>query len=125
MGKIFNTPLDMWETHKLMSDIKNSHIHKALEYQKKFNNPYKYANMGYKPQQPYYTLGQKIVRKLTPNSPLAKKPASKVVAGGPIKFYKPKPIRKETVFTRMGDRVKEKIDDIKEGLADFFFGEMQ
>ena len=123
MGKIFNTPLDMWESHKFMKDIQNSYIHKAIEYHKKITNPYKYANMGYKPQQPYYTLGQKIARKLTPSGHIKIKP-KKQIGGGPIKGFYPKQV-KNNVFTRMCDSIKKKYYDIKEGLADFFFGEMQ
>ena len=124
MGKIFNTPRDMWETHKLMSELKNSHIHRAIEYTRIKNNPYKYANVGYNPQQPYISLGQKIIKKLTPNGKIAKKISQKAV-GGPVRCYVPPKTKKNTIFTRIGENIKDRIHYIKEDLADFFFGEMQ
>ena len=64
MGKIFNTPLDMWRTHQLMQDIKNSPSHQAFLYQKKYNNPYKHAISGYFPPQPKTNIFKKTNSKV-------------------------------------------------------------
>ena len=60
MGKIFNTPLDMWDTHQLMKEVKNSYGHKYAEYKRA--QRYQYAQVGYYPPRP--SLATKAVVKV-------------------------------------------------------------
>lgn len=63
MGRYINTPKDMWRTHQMLKNIKNSEIKELQEYQRQITNPYKHAIMGYIPPQPKMDIFQRTTLK--------------------------------------------------------------